>query len=109
VRGDQPVVSGEELDVRDEIMGQIFDPGDPTPKRTLGFTIELTDEGETTGPASKLRRTFRNWRRVGELVFDNAVVSWNGDSVIHFTHPTWRQDRNDPATATRVRERKIAS
>ena len=35
-------------------------------------------------------------------MFDNAVVSHNGDGVIHFTHPTWRQDRNDPATATRV-------
>jgi hypothetical protein len=108
VRGDQPVVSGEELDVRDEVMGHIFDPGDPAPKRTLGFTIELTDEGETSGPASKLRRTFRNWRRVGELVFDNAVISWNGDSVIHFNHPTWRSDRNDPSTGTRVGERKVS-
>jgi hypothetical protein len=41
------------------------------------------------------------------LVFDNAVVSYNGDFVIHFTHPTWRDDRNDPATATRVGERKV--
>jgi len=49
-----------------------------------------------------VRRTFRNWRRIGTLVFDNAVVSYNGDAVIHFTHPTWRQDRNDPATATRI-------
>jgi hypothetical protein len=27
--------------------------------------------------------------------------------VIHFNHPTWRNDRNDSATATRVNERKI--
>jgi len=27
--------------------------------------------------------------------------------VIHFNHPTWRNDRNDPSTATRVNERKV--
>ena len=41
------------------------------------------------------------------LVFDNAVASYNGDFVIHFTHPTWRGDRNDPSTATRVNEHKV--
>jgi hypothetical protein len=29
--------------------------------------------------------------------------------VLHFNHPTWRDDRNDPATATRVKERKVHS
>ena len=46
-----------------------------------------------------------SWR--GTPVFDNAVVSYNGGAVIHFTHPTWRQDRNDPATATRVNGMKV--
>jgi hypothetical protein len=27
------------------------------------------------------------------------VVSFNGDHVIHFNHPAWRDDRNDPSTA----------
>ena len=49
----------------------------------------------------RVRRTFGNWRQIGQLVFDNAVASYNGDAVVHFTHPTWREDRNDPATATR--------
>jgi len=40
-------------------------------------------------------------------VFDRAVVSYNGDFVIHFNHPTWRDDPNDPSTATRVKERKV--
>jgi hypothetical protein len=31
----------------------------------------------------------------------------NGDSVIHFNHPTWREDRNDPKTATRIDGRKV--
>ena len=41
------------------------------------------------------------------MTFDNAVASYNGDFVIHFRHPTWRLDRNDPKTATRVDERKV--
>src|SRR6266487_1881871 len=67
----------------------------------------LSDEGETHGPPFRERRTFRNWRRIGTITFDRAVVSYNGDFVIHFHHPTWRDDQNDPATATRVNERKV--
>jgi len=107
VAPEQPVIAGADLDVRDEVMAQIFDRGDPVPKRTLTFAIDVTDEGITSGTPFRVRRTFRNWRRIGTLVFDNAVVSYNGDAVIHFTHPTWRHDRNDPATATRVDGRKV--
>ena len=103
----QPRIDGNGLDFRDEIMAQIFDRGDPAPKRTLTFTIDVTDEGNTSGTPFRVRRTFRNWRRIGTLAFNNAVVSYNGDAVIHFTHPTWRQDRNDPATATRVNGVKV--
>lgn len=103
----QPAIGGADLDVRDEVMAHIFDKGDPAPKRTLTFTIEVTDDGVTRGTAFRVRRTFRHWRRIGSLVFDNAVISYNGDAVIHFTHPTWRQDRNDPATATRVDGAKV--
>ncbi|HYC63033.1 MAG TPA: hypothetical protein VEK79_26065 [Thermoanaerobaculia bacterium] len=28
--------------------------------------------------------------------FDEAVASFNGDRVLHFNHPAWRDDRNDP-------------
>ena len=107
VASHQPRIAGVDLDFRDEVMGQIFDRGDPVPKRTLTFTIEVTDKGKTSGPALKQRRTFQDWRAIGSLIFDNAVVSYNGDSVIHFNHPTWREDRNDPATATRVGGRKV--
>jgi hypothetical protein len=107
VAPEQPRIDGEHLDFRDEVMAQIFDKGDPDPKRTLTFHIEVTDEGSTTGTALHQRRTFQNWRRIGTLTFDNAVISYNGDSVIHFNHPTWRRDRNDPSTATRVDGRKV--
>jgi hypothetical protein len=103
----QPRIAGEGLDFRDEIMAQIFDRGDPAAKRTLTFHIEVTDEGSTRGPNFLQRRTFTNWQRIGRLIFDNAVASYNGDFVIHFTHPTWRDDRNDPSTATRVNEHKV--
>ena len=107
VASHQPRIAGVDLDFRDEIMAQIFDRGDPVPRRTLTFTIEVTDQGTTTGPALRQRRTFRDWRSIGSLIFDNAVISYNGDSVIHFSHPTWREDRNDPATATRIDGRKV--
>lgn len=100
-------IEGESLDIRDEVMGQIFDPGNPTPQRQLTFDIELTDQGTTRGLPVYERRTFTGWRRVGRIVFDNAVVSYNGDFVLHFHHPTWRDDPNDPSTATRVDGRKV--
>jgi hypothetical protein len=103
----QPRIAGADLDFRDEIMAQIFDRGDPVPRRTLTFTIEVTDEGRTAGPGFRLRRTFTGWRPIGELVFDNGVISQNGDAVLHFNHSTWRQDRNDPSTATRIDGRKV--
>jgi hypothetical protein len=105
----QPRIAGTDLDFRDEVMAQIFDRGDPVPKRTLTFTIEVTDQGTVSGPAFRIRRTFTNWRAIGTIVFENAVVSHNGDAVIHFNHPTWRTDRNDPKTATRVNGRKVTS
>ena len=45
VAPEQPRIPGEQLDFRDEVMAQIYDRGDPTPKRTLTFLIEVTDEG----------------------------------------------------------------
>ena len=98
----QPVIPGADLDVRDEVMAHIFDKGDPAPKRTLTFTIEVTDDGTTSGSPFRVRRTFRNWRRIGSIVFDNAVVSYNGDFVVHFHHPVWRTDRNDPGSVQRA-------
>lgn len=107
VAPEQPRIDGEALDFRDEVLAQIFDKGDLLPKRTLSFHIEVTDEGSTRGLPIFQRRTFKNWRHIGKLTFDNAVISYNGDFVIHFNHPTWRDDRNDPSTATRVSGRKV--
>ena len=102
----QPRIPGDALDFRDEVLAQIYDRGDAAPRRTLTFHIEVTDDGTTRGTPAFQRRTFSNWRHIGKLTFDAAVASYNGDFVIHFNHATWRSDRNDPATATRVDERK---
>jgi hypothetical protein len=102
----QPRIPGEALDFRDEVMAQIYDPGDPMPKRTIKFHIDVTDTGSSRGPNFFQRRTFRDWMRIGTLTIDRAVVSYNGDFVLHFNHPTWRDDRNDPSTATRIGEQK---
>lgn len=107
VAPEQPRIEGADLDFRDEIMAQIYDRGDPQPKRTLTFNIELTDDGETRGPSFYERRTFRNWRHVGKITFNAAVASYNGDFVTQFGHPTWRDDPNNPRTATRLYGRKI--
>lgn len=102
------IIAGAELDFRDETMAQIYDRGDPQPKRTLTFHIELTDNGETWGPPFFERRTFGNWRHVGKIIFNAAVASYNGDFVSHFGHPTWRSDQNDPSTAAKVGGRKVS-
>jgi hypothetical protein len=101
VATDQTRIEGKSLDLRDEVMAQIFDRGDPVPKRKLTFHIEVTDEGATRDILGYTRRTFRNWRRIGRLTFEDAVVSYNGDFVLHFGHPGWRDDKNDPATVNR--------
>lgn len=107
VAPNQPRIEGDKLDFRDEVLGQIYDAGDPKPKRTLTFNIEVTDEGTVWGPKIVERRQFKNWRHIGNITFDEAVASLNGDRVIHFHHPYWRSDRNDPSTQLRVNGRKV--
>jgi hypothetical protein len=102
VASDQPRREGENLDIRNEVLAQIFDKGDPVPKRKLTFHIEVTDEGTVRNNLGFVRGKFKNWRRIGKLAFDNAVASYNGDFVLHFNHPGWRGDRNNPATAHRA-------
>lgn len=97
----QPVIPGDDLDFRDEIMAHIYDPGDPTPKRKLVFNVETSDTGTTHGLPIKERRDITNWKKIGTMTFDAAVVSLNGDRVFHVNHPAWREDRNDPTTVVK--------
>jgi hypothetical protein len=99
----------DEEDVRNEILAHIFDKGNPQPKRTLGFDISVSDRGKRSGFAlfpRGQRQTITNWQTIGKVSFSNGVASYNGDFVIHFRHPTWRNDRNDPSTAVRKHGKK---
>ncbi len=59
----------------------------------------MTDQAKVGGFTNAFRRvSFENWRRIGKITFDSAALSYNGDFVIHFHHPRWRKDTNDPAT-----------
>ena len=95
----QPRIDGKDLDFREEVLAQIYDRGNPEPQRPLTFQIQVSDEGKRKGLLR--RRVIDNWRRIGRIVFHEAVASYNGDFVIHFQHPRWRNDRNDARTVAR--------
>jgi hypothetical protein len=91
-----------DLDFRDEILGRIYDRGDARPRRTLTFHIEVSDTGTHHGLV-RMRRDITDWRRIGRIDFTEAVASYNGDFVVHYHHPAWRNDPNDPSTVVRRR------
>ena len=87
----------ETADFRDEVLTQIYDRGNPRRQRDLVFQIEVSDTGEVRGLLNK-RLVGADWKPIGTITFDKAAASYNGDFVIHFHHPKWRSDRNDPAS-----------
>ena len=97
--GQEPIY-GDDLDFRDEILRHIYGGGDPAQTQPLTFNIEVSDEGRTRGLLVQ-RRDIKNWKRIGRIVFDEAVCSYNGDFVVHFHHPPWRNNRDDPTTLAR--------
>jgi hypothetical protein len=100
----------EDEDVRHEVLAHLFDKGDPTPRRTLSFELAVSDQGQRSGLAllpRGERQTVVDWRTLGKVRFDDGVASYNGDFVVHFRHPSWRKDRNDPETAVRKGGKKV--
>jgi hypothetical protein len=100
-------IEGEKLDFRDEIYAQIFKPGDTTPTGSMEYDILVSDSGKRRGIPGFRRVKVTNWQRIGRLVFTEAVASYNGDHVIQFHHPGWRDDKNDPSTAIRSNEQRV--
>jgi hypothetical protein len=104
----QARIEGEAIDFRDEIYAHIFDPGNPSPVRTLSFDIFVSNQGRTRRFTGAFKRVhIDRWQKIGQITFDNAVASYNGDHVVHFHHPRWRNDKNDPSTAVRVGGRRV--
>jgi hypothetical protein len=98
----QKRVDGTGLDYRDEILSQIYEKGDRLPRRMLVVDIAVSDEAPRRAKLLS-RRRIQTWKQIGRIVFNEAVASYNGDFVLHFQHPRWRDDRNDPNSATRLR------
>lgn len=103
VSEETPRSHGLEVDFRDEILSILYDPNDPFPSgRRLVFDIAVSDTGKKHRFAGIEWLTGQHWTRIGRITFTEAVASYNGDFVIHFHHPPWRDDRNDPKSIARA-------
>lgn len=81
----------EPMDFRHEIL------------KNIPFTVPVeVFEGEPiktlVPPGLKAPLESGQWRRIGEIRFEEAVVSYACDFRIHFHHAPWRSDINDPKT-----------
>lgn len=83
----------DQVDFRNEVLWHIYH--DDSETRQIKFEIQVSNDGWTLGPSFLQRRLISNWQTIGSLVFDAAVASYNGDFVIHFHHPKWRNKRTN--------------
>ncbi len=103
----QKRIEGEGLDFRDEIYQHIYVDRSDKPTGEMVFDISVSDYGRETGLPGATTMTVPDWQTIGKLTFKEAVCSYNGDHVIHFHHPKWRDDRNDPNTYIRKNEVRV--
>jgi hypothetical protein len=104
---DQPRIEGDTLDYRDEIYAHIFKPGDTEPTGSIDFDISVSDAGRRRGLLGFVRVEVTDWQRIGRVTFSEAVASYNGDHIVHFHHPGWRDDKNNPSTVIRSNEKRV--
>ena len=100
-------IEGTALDFRDEVYAHLFNPGDDQPTGAMSFDILVSDTGRRQGFPGFKRVTVTNWQRIGTMRVTEAVSSYNADHVIHFHHPGWRDNKNDPSTAIRANEQRV--
>ena len=103
----QPRIEGDKLDYRDEIYAHLFEPRNPEPTGTIDYDISVSNTGRRSGFLGFQRIKVTDWQNIGRLTLTEAVASYNGDHVIQFHHPGWREDRNDPSTAIRSGEQRV--
>jgi hypothetical protein len=77
-------------DFRDEILSQIYERGEARRIGSLVFKIEVSDKGRRSGILNQ-KLVDTDWSEIGEIEFNDAVASYNGDFVIHFHHPLWNR------------------
>lgn len=95
--------AADNLDFRDEILSHFYEPGADKPTGSLEFDIEVADEARFRWFGTRVQ--VQNWTRIGRIVFDDVAASYNADHVIHFHHPVWRNDVNDPNSVARHHEK----
>src|SRR3954465_9716912 len=100
-------IAGRHLEFRDAISASMFTPGGVTPPGSIVFDICVSDYARERGVQGLSTVTVADWQRIGTLRFTEAICSYNGDHVIQFHHPRWRDDRNDAATYVRQREERV--
>lgn len=101
--GQTPRSHGSGIDFRDEILSILYNRDDPFPSgRQLIFDIAVSDVGKKHRFAGVEWLTDQHWTRIGSITFTEAAASHNGDFVIHFHHPPWRNDRNLPDSVARA-------
>ncbi|MDH3600527.1 MAG: hypothetical protein OEU26_12905 [Candidatus Tectomicrobia bacterium] len=100
----QRKIEGARLDFREEIYQHIYEGGTDEPTGAMEFDISVADYGRETGLPAVTTMTVNDWHEIGKMRWTEAVASYNGDHVIHFHHPGWRDDRNDPSTYIRHNE-----
>jgi hypothetical protein len=103
----QARVEGDRLDYRDEIYAHLFKPGDTSPSGSMVFDISVSESTRRWGMPGFIRARVTDWQRIGRVTFTEAVASYNGDHVIHFHHPGWREQPDDPATAIRSEAARV--
>ena len=103
VAGDSIHGDADTEDFRDELLAHFYKPtlDGETGKRKLVFRIWVADQGEVKGLLNKkLCVKEGDWQNIGTITFTEAVASEAGDQEIHFHHPKWRKDPNDPNSET---------
>lgn len=69
----------------------------------ISFDILVANQGRKDTKTTLVQRTIvtEPWTKIGELNFNEAVTSRVCDAQLHFHHPAWRQNRNDPESRVR--------
>lgn len=101
-RAGQAKIGGVDLDFRDEVLGQIYNRGNPEPQREWIIDIKVSNTGSKKWFG--FYQPVTDWETIGSITFTEAVASYNGDFVYHAHHPPWRNqpsDRNSIARSKR--------
>ncbi len=72
-------------------------------KKQISFDIFVANEGYSKMFTKLKQKTVVTdaWKKLGTISFFDAVTSRACDFNLHFHHPAWRKDRNDPGTVVR--------